>query len=216
MSYYYQRIIPNEVIHEIEKLILEGKTYREIKEIHKVSDGTITRIKQGKVKSNREIEDRIDLVPLEEVSEIQRQLQEARKALVESRRMNKLYELEIEKNKNAAKAEINIFNELNSLAFNKENYDKFMITEFGSKVINPFIEKLSKGSKLLEEEKERNSLLTSEFQTVKAHLKRIERPQNDSKSILDSFSGLSKSNAFNDDIKDFGGTLQEVDIYNNK
>lgn len=97
MSYYYQKIIPNEVIYGIEKLILEGKKYKEIKEVYKVSDGTITRIKQGKIKSDRVIKNNIELVPIEKVSEIQRELQEARKSLLEARKINNNQKNEINK-----------------------------------------------------------------------------------------------------------------------
>lgn len=201
MSYYYQRIIPNEVIHEIEKLILEGKTYREIKEIHKVSDGTITRIKQGKIKSNRDIQDRINLVPFEEVSEIKRQLQEARKALLESQKREHFYKSEFEKNKNAAIAEINIFNEINSLSFNQSNFDNFLKTNFGSKLYNLFKSQENEKLKDLQEKNEE----------LKRTLRRMERPKNDfnpangitePKDDLKGSNGLKSVSAFNDIMKE--------------
>lgn len=45
--------IPNNIIEEIERLISTGATYKEIKEKFKVSDGTIAKIKQGKITSAR-------------------------------------------------------------------------------------------------------------------------------------------------------------------
>lgn len=131
MSYYYQKIIPSEVIADIEKLLSEGKKYREIKEIYKVSDGTISKIKHGKIKSNRAIENRTELIPTSEFLKLKDQLDELRNEKVD------------------------IFNSIDLLEFNKSNFDKFIKTKFGRKVFNLLKSEISKKAvKLQNENKE--------------------------------------------------------------
>lgn len=61
-DYFIKKLIDNNVIKEVQKMLSEGKTYAQIKEKTGVSDGTIARIKQGKVTPNRKKSVDIDIM----------------------------------------------------------------------------------------------------------------------------------------------------------
>ena len=220
MSFYYQKIIPNEVINEIEKLIYEGKTYREIKEIHKVSDGTITRIKQGKIKSDREIKDNIELVPVEQVDQLTKELMEARKVILEQNR--KLADT------NNFDPNSNVFDLLNNLEFIQKNYDDFLKTNFGSNLNKWNNKNFRKFKSKLEDEynqkynmlyKEKSDLLEDKEELVR-QLKALECSQ----GKLNSFSGMNelkesvnslegRSDVYGDNKKvNFGRDLKNMEL----
>lgn len=99
-QYFYQKIIPNEVINEIEKMIYEGKTYEEIKKITGVSYATIGRVKTKKITSDRVI----NCEPPKEIKELQMQLLEVRKKMQDLVKENSNLKSEIDKLNNKIKS----------------------------------------------------------------------------------------------------------------
>ena len=126
MTKPFRTILTNEVLHEVKKLSDEGKTYKEIKEITKVSDGTITRIKNGTILPNRKVAEVIEKVSMDLYKKLELELIEVRKS-----------KLELEKrmyNSNNNSNEPLLFSNEN-IAFNQETFNKFISTEFGSKFL---------------------------------------------------------------------------------
>lgn len=127
MSYYYQKIISDETILEVQKLISKGKTYKEIKELTGVSDGTITRIKKGKITIGRNISNCTDLVSIDEVHNLNQKLLEANKKLMDQQHLISSLEKIIE-------TKTTLFDlELETL--NKKNFNYFKNTKFGRELI---------------------------------------------------------------------------------
>lgn len=73
-QFYYQKIISNEVITEIQKLLNDGNTYLQIKQKTGVSDGTIAKVKKGIIKPNRIIDNKVNLIDEQQYNEIRKTL----------------------------------------------------------------------------------------------------------------------------------------------
>ena len=86
------RQIPNSVIAQVENMARKGCTYKQIREATRVSDGTIAKVKQGKITSNREM---VDYIMPEEYSELKELLANKEEQIIELRKYIK--ELEIYK-----------------------------------------------------------------------------------------------------------------------
>ena len=127
MTKPFRTILANEVLHEVKKLSDEGKTYKEIKEITKVSDGTITRIKNGTISPNRKVADVIEKVSMDLYKKLELELIEVRKSKLELEK--RMYNL----NNNNSNEPLLFSNE--NIAFNQETFNKFISTEFGSKFL---------------------------------------------------------------------------------
>lgn len=127
MSYYYQKIISDETILEVQKLISKGKTYKEIKELTGVSDGTITRIKKGKITVGRNINNCTDLISIDEVHILNQKLLEANKKLMDQQHL-------ISNLEKIIKTKTSLF-DLESEALNKKNFNYFKNTKFGRELI---------------------------------------------------------------------------------
>ncbi len=127
MSYYYQKIISDETILEVQKLISKGKTYKEIKELTGVSDGTITRIKKGKITVGRNISNCTDLISIDEVHILNQKLLEANKKLMDQQHL-------ISNLEKIIKTKTSLF-DLESEVLNKKNFNYFKNTKFGRELI---------------------------------------------------------------------------------
>lgn len=80
-QFYYQKIISNEVIKEIQKLLNDGNTYLQIKQKTGVSDGTIAKIKKGIIKPNRIINNKVNLIDEQQYEILFQQYNKIRKTL---------------------------------------------------------------------------------------------------------------------------------------
>lgn len=86
-QYFIKKMIDNRTILEIQKMLYEGKTYSQIKEITGVSDGTIARVKSGKLQPNRELSNE-PLYTQKDIENLNYQLELTRKKVVELNTLN--------------------------------------------------------------------------------------------------------------------------------
>lgn len=138
-QYFIKKMIDNRTILEIQKMLYEGKTYSQIKEVTGVSDGTIARIKSGKIEANRE-SIKEPIYTQKDIENLNYQLELTRKKVVELNSLN--YKLEKE-NKNlkeyALKAKT-ILRELKKQQQRTESQCSNKINRFANKVneVNSF------------------------------------------------------------------------------
>ena len=92
-QYFIKKMIDNRTILEIQKMLYEGKTYSQIKEVTGVSDGTIARVKSGKLQPNRKLIDE-PLYTQKDIENLNYELELTRKKVVELNSLN--YNLENE------------------------------------------------------------------------------------------------------------------------
>lgn len=86
-QYFIKKMINNRTILEIQKMLYEGKTYSQIKEVTGVSDGTIARVKSGKLQPNRELSNE-PLYTQKDIENLNYQLELTRKKVVELNSLN--------------------------------------------------------------------------------------------------------------------------------
>ncbi|MDV5113575.1 hypothetical protein [Clostridium perfringens] len=86
-QYFIKKMIDNRTILEIQKMLHEGKTYAQIKEVTGVSDGTIARVKSGKIEPNRKSIDE-PLYTQKDIENLNYQLELTRKKVVELNALN--------------------------------------------------------------------------------------------------------------------------------
>lgn len=95
-QYFIKKMIDNRTILEIQKMLYEGKTYSQIKEVTGVSDGTIARVKSGKLQPNRELSNE-PIYTQKDIENLNYKLELTRKKVVELNSLN--HELEKENKK---------------------------------------------------------------------------------------------------------------------
>ena len=100
-QYFIKKMINNRTILEIQKMLYEGKTYSQIKEVTGVSDGTIARVKSGKLKPNRELSNE-PLYTQKDIENLNYELELTRKKVVELNALNNNLEKENKKLKEFA------------------------------------------------------------------------------------------------------------------
>ena len=100
-QYFIKKMIDNRTILEIQKMLYEGKTYSQIKEVTGVSDGTIARVKSGKLQPNRELSNE-PLYTQKDIENLNYELELTRKKVVELNSLNNDLEKENKKLKEFA------------------------------------------------------------------------------------------------------------------
>lgn len=95
-QYFVKKMIDNRTILEIQKMLYECKTYSQIKEVTGVSDGTIARVKSGKLQPNRELSNE-PIYTQKDIENLNYQLELTRKKVVELNSLN--HDLEKENKK---------------------------------------------------------------------------------------------------------------------
>lgn len=82
-QYFIKKMVSNDTILSIQKMLNEGKTYEQIKEKTCVSIATISRVKNGKIKPNRNSEKYEKSFSIKDIENLQNELDITRIKVVE-------------------------------------------------------------------------------------------------------------------------------------